>query len=355
VLALLLGQLLLAAGQTWQLKGQNRQEAPLRAMTLASLLALLVVGNAGFPLHMASTCALLAVGLALLAASDIRLGRWGHGQVNKLAWSTAWNRILLGLLLAATVTAAYITQRAVRAERLIIHAIHIGNTLRYKHVAPLADRQAEMAKTIRQGIALNPHYRKLVNIAADDLAMSGDFATALWIFESLVASRPHIPDVWANMVLITLRMKESAKAEAALAQLKRLEPDSPRTRALEVQVLAQTGRGAEAARLLHGYFKQGRHEYDLLQAGYSLGTELGDWPLAINALQLLIAGWPSEAQTAYLRLGKIFANTAMADPAQAMAAFRLGLALSLPGQKSAFIFEVPVVFQARLLQPDLPL
>jgi O-antigen ligase len=349
-LALLLGQLLLAAGQTWQLAGQNRQEAPLRAVTLASLLALLVVGNAGFPLHMASTCALLAAGLALLAASDIRLGRWGHGQASTLGWPPRWNRIMLGLVLAVTLVAVYIAQRAVMAERRIIHAIHIGNTLRYKHVAPLADRQAEMAKTIRQGIALNPHYRKLVNIAADDLAMSGDFATALWIFESLVASRPHIPDAWANMVLITLRMKESAKAEAALAQLKRLEPDSPRTRALEVQVLAQTDREAEAAHLLHGYLLQGRHEYDLLQAGYSLGTKLGDLQLATESLQLLIGGWPAEAMTAYLHLGQLYANAPLADPAQALASFKAGLKLAQTGQEqTTFLKDVPPQYHSALL------
>jgi hypothetical protein len=353
-LALLLGQLLLAAGQTWQLRGLQRQEAPLRAATLASLLALLVVGNAGFPLHMASTSALLALCLALLASSDIRLGRGGHGQASNLPWTNTRNRILLGLLLAATLVAVYLTQRAVRAERLIIHAIHIGNTLRYQHVAPLAERQAAMAQSIRQGIALNPHYRKLVNIAADDLAMSGDFATALWIFESLVASRRHIPDAWANMVLITLRMKEGTKAEAALAQLKRLQPDSPRTRALEIQMLAQTGRGAEAARLLHGYFLQGRLEYDLVQVGLALGTELADWALAIDALQLLITGWPAEAQTAYIRLGRIYANAPLADPARAMAAFRAGMALAQPGQQADFISEVPAQFRAGLLQPGHP-
>jgi tetratricopeptide (TPR) repeat protein len=278
------------------------------------------------------------------------LGRWGHGQVNKLAWSTAWNRILLGLLLAATVTAAYITQRSVRAERLIVKSIQISNSLGFEGPISVKVRQAEVAHMIRQGIALNPHYRKLVNIAADHLAMSGDFASALWIFESLVASRPHIPDAWANMVLITLRMKESAKAEAALAQLKRLQPDAARTRALEVQVLAQTGRSAEAARLLHGYLQKGRYEYDLLQAGYSLGTELGDWSLAIESLKQLIAGWPVESMTAYLQLGQIYAGTPLADPAQALAAFQAGLRLTQTAQQRAkFINNVPEPYHVTLL------
>jgi O-antigen ligase len=350
--ALLLAQLLLAAGQTWQLQGQDREEAPLRAATLTSLLALLLVGCAGFPLHMAGTSALLAVGLALLAASDLRLGRWGQSQAVRLAWTPAWNQVTLGLLLAATVASVYISQRAVQAERRIVHAIHIGNTLLYQHATPLAERQAEMAQAIRQGIALNPHYRKLVNIAADDLALSGDFATALWIFESLVASRPHIPDAWANMVLITLRMKDGAKAEAALTQLKRLQPDAARTRALEVQVLAQTGQAIQAARLLHGYLQKGRHEYDLLQAGYSLGTELGDWPLAIESLRLLIKGWPAEAMTAYLHLGQIYASAPLADQARALAAFRAGLAITQPGQQQVtYLDRVPEPYRTGLLAP----
>ena len=348
-LALLLGQLLLAAGQTWRLAEHDLHEAPLRAATLTSLLALLLVSCAGFPLHLAGTGALLAVGLALLAASDLRLGRWSQSQALRLAWTPAWNRIVLGLLLAATVAALYVTQRAVRAERLIVHAIHIGNTLRNKHATPLAERQAQMAQTIRRGIALNPHYRKLVNIAADNLAMSGDFATALWIFESLVASRPHIPDAWANMVLITLRMKESAKAEAALAQLQRLQPDAARTRALEVEVLAKTGRAAEAARLLHGYLQKGRYEYDLLQAGYSLGTELGDWSLAIESLKRLIAGWPAESMTAYLHLGQLYASVPVADPYRALEALRAGLALAQADQRPRFIADAPYRFRNTLM------
>jgi O-antigen ligase len=74
-IAFLLAYALHAAQCTWQLRGADVQEAPLRAMALSSLLALFVVSAAGFPWHMASTSALLALCLAVLAASDARLGR----------------------------------------------------------------------------------------------------------------------------------------------------------------------------------------------------------------------------------------------------------------------------------------
>lgn len=177
-LAVLLAALLLSAGHTWQMAADGGAEAPLRAMALASLMALLLVSNAGFPWHLASTGALFMLALAILVAPDARAVTWPPIAVRS-AMALCGMGLALGL---------FITQRAVQAERAIVGAIQLSNkALRNKEPAPPA-----LLQRLREGVAINPHYRKLTILAADQLLRLGDLEGALWATESVVASRPHI-------------------------------------------------------------------------------------------------------------------------------------------------------------------
>lgn len=235
-LAVLFAYLLLAAGTTWRLQGTDLKEAPLRSLVLVSLLALLMVSNAGFPWHLAGAGALFALNLGLLAASDSQLQlRDGLGQKN-VPWRPVHSLIALTFLLCTVVLTTRITYLAGQAEYKIVRAIQLtyleqGTT--HTSEAGLATRRAVVLQNLREGIAINPHYRKITAIAADRLLAGGNRADALWILESIVASRPFVPDVWANIVLINLELGHIEQARAAYLHLSALQPDLPRTRALE--------------------------------------------------------------------------------------------------------------------------
>lgn len=350
-IAVLFAYLLLAAGKTWRLQGSDQQEAPLRTIALASLLALLIVSNAGFPWRLASTGALFALSLALLAASDARLGIRESFFAASLIWRPVFSRAMLGFLLCCTALAIYITEQAAQAERNIMQAIKLARPAApagSEDATQLKQRKDELLKNIREGIAINPHYRKITTAVADRLAASGDWENAAWILESVAASRPHVADLWANIVLAHMKQNQGNQALVALQQLQRLQPDTPRVRALEVLVLSRTGHEVQAIQMLTDYFNQGRYEYDLLQTAYSVGLETHNWPLAIRALELRNQVWPDQAADGHLRLGKIYALPEVHDQSKALAAFRAGLQTVPFEQKENFRQQVPENFRSKL-------
>ncbi len=251
-LAVLLAYLLLSAGKTWRLQGSQREEAPLRATALASLIALLVVSSAGFPMRLASTGALFALCLGLLAASDARLGFQESFFATPLRWRPGWSRLMLACLLCFTVLAAYITQQAAQAERNIVSAVKLAvRAAQSKPSDPRlsASQETQMLRAIRDGIAINPHYRKLTSTVADILAIRGDWANAVWILESVAASRPNIANVWANIALAYIQLGQGGRAEEALQHLRRLQPEAPRTRGLEALLLARAAHPTPATQM----------------------------------------------------------------------------------------------------------
>lgn len=350
-LAVLLAYLLLVAGKTWRLQGTDRPEAPLRALTLASLLALLIVSNAGFPWRLASTGALFALCLAILAASDARLGIREAFFAAPLRWRPGFSRAMLAALLCCTVLAGYITQQAAEAERKIVRAILLGNAIVQSHLS--GKKQSEELKTrwlqdIREGIAIHPHYRKLTVRFPDQLVQVGDWANAVWVWETLAASRPNIAAIWFNIAVSYRKLGQSTRALDALQHARQLQPDDPQLRTLEVILLGDSGHEAEAVQRLRAYYQQGLYDYALVQAGYELGLKMHDWPLAIRSLELRNQTWPEHAANGHLLLGTLYANPELKDDAKALAAFRSGLQASPPEQQANFRKQVPQSYRAKL-------
>lgn len=341
-IAVLFAYLLIALGKTWRVKETDVDEASLRALTLASLLALLIVSNAGFAWHLASTGLLFALGLAILAGSDARLNIREAFFVVPVPWRPSFSRAMLGLLLCCSLLAAYIAQQSAMAERKIVGAIRLAFDL-----AKLSDdAKSQMLQSVRESIAINSHNRKLTPAVADLLAASGDWSNAAWIWESVAASRPNIANLWANIVLAHSYLGQSSQAQAAFQQLQRLLPDTPRVRAIEILMLTRTGHEAQAEKKLFDHFEEGRHEYDLIQIAYTFGLETQRWPLAIRALELGIQYWPNQAAEGHLRLGKIYADPNVNDAAKAIAAFRSGLQATPPEKRSNFREQVPEKYRA---------
>lgn len=350
-LAVLFAYLLQAAGKTWRLRGADLQEAPLRALTLASLLALLIVSNAGFPWRLASTGALLALCLAILAGSDARLGIREAFFVAPLRWRPGFSRSMLALLACSTVLAAYITEQAAEVERKIVRAVKLAfNSAQTKasDARLSANQKRQSLQDIHEAIAINPHYRKLTPITADQLADIGDWANAVWIWESVVASRPHIAVIWSNIARGYTQLGQNERAFEALQQWQRLQANAPGMQALEVILLSRAGREVQATQMLNEYFNQGRYDYALVQTGYELGLRTHNWSLAIRALELRNQTWPEQAADGHFRLGNIYASPEVHEETKALAAFRAGLQAAPHEQKENFRSQLPARYRAML-------
>jgi O-antigen ligase len=349
--AILLAYGLQAGVRTWRLPGHQQHEAPLRWFALASLLSLLVVSNAGFPWRLAATGAIFALCLGLLAASDARLGTTDglHASTRRLSAKTV--RLLLIAGLCACGVALLVTVQAMCVESKLVGAIHRTRapaTGAPGTSAQDAARKAELLQLATEGIALNPHYRKLTTMIADALAANGDWANALWVWESVAASRPNIGALRFSIVLANMRLGRDSQALAALESLARLEPDSPRVRALNALLLARTGQTARAAELLQGFFARGEFDADLLQVGYAVGLETQNWPLAIRSLELRIQAIPALAVDAYVRLGAIYSDPRVRDDARALQAYRAAYALVPVGDQDQLKRRVPEKYRSRL-------
>jgi tetratricopeptide (TPR) repeat protein len=348
----LLAWLLQAAWRTLRNRTPDgRAEAPMRAVVLLSLLLLLVVSNAGFPWRMASTGALFALSLAVLAASDARLGYRGTLSTVNLAWKPMYSQGVLAALMVSTALAVFITQQAAECESKIVQAVKLALTVSqsgdYHH--PRWDQtKRDMLTLMKEGTDVNPHYRKITPMVADELARWGDWRNAIWIWESVLNSRPYVVAIMSNVARGHASLGDMDKAMAYLQRARKLQPRAPSVASLEIILLSRSGREAEAYRKTRALIAGNVYDYDLVNAAYSLGVHFGDWPLAIKALTLRTKDWPALAVDGWLKIGNIYASTDVKDEAQALSAFRAALAATPDSRKAETRAQIPASYQARL-------
>lgn len=248
-------------------------------------------------------------------------------------------------------TAAFITVQAARVEYKLIHAIHISNGLTRGIPSDTPGRTArktEMLDNIREAIAINPHYRKVTAELAEPLAASGDWTSATWILESVVASRPHVAALWTGLATGYSKLGQHDRAHAALEQVQRLKPDPIPTRTLEVLLLSRAGQLDQAIEKLNRYFDNDAFDYDMVQAAYAIAYQSKNWALAIRSQELRIATWPEHAADAHFRLGNIYSEPEVKDDAKALAAFRAGLDAVPTEQKVNYLNQVPQTYRLQM-------
>ncbi|MEI8158075.1 MAG: O-antigen ligase family protein, partial [Burkholderiales bacterium] len=355
----LLAYLLAAAHKTWSNRSpQGESESLLRALTLASLLLFLLVSNAGFPWRMATTGALFALSLAVLAASDIRLG---SGKLLSTQRAEDTKQIALPprvlALIALCVTAIctgiglYISQQAIVCEAKIVRATQIALSIsasRQPNDLGWEPAKSEMLALIRQGIAINPHYRKITPIVADSLAAWGDWKNATWIWESVLESRPNVVAMLANVVRGHLQAKEFAAAQDYLDKAMRIQPNAPSLASLQVLVWNQAGKTKEAAARAKDLLETGVIDSELIRTAYYLGKKNQDSALAILALQLRLKTWPDQAVDGWLKLGDIFNAPETKDESKALAAYRAALGAASPADKNTVLAMIPSAYRDKV-------
>ena len=326
---------------------QGRAEGPFRATVLCSLLALLMVSNMGFPWRMASTGAIFAMCLAALAASDARLGFHARWAAMPLFWSPARSQVATLASVACIALALYITQQAALAEQKIVKATKIALSISgagdYNN--PKYDRyKTELLRLIREGIAINPHYRKVTPLVADELARWGDWTNAIWIWESVLSSRPYVVAIISNVARGYASTGNTPQALVYLKRASRLQPDAPAVRSLEVILLSRAGRNAEALALGRDSIQRGAIDHDLLRATAAIAKRQGDHALAAKAMELLLPLLPQGRAAAYLDLGHLYHSAQLNDQVQALEAYRMAIKLTAPAQRPSLQAEIPAAF-----------
>ncbi len=349
----LLAYLSVAAWKTVRNRSAEGQaEAPLRALTLLSLLMFLIVSNAGFPWRMASTGAIFALALAILGASDARLGYRSLLSAQRVAWKPVYSQVGAVAMLVCLALAAYITQQAAASESKIVRsvkmALSVSQSADYQN--PKWDKtKREMLTLIKEGTDINPHYRKITPMVADELAKWGDWKNAVWIWESVLTSRPYVVAIMSNVARGYAQLGQNEKALEYLARAKKLQPKATSVNSLEVILLSRTGKEPQAYQQAKALMASGIYDYDLVNAAYVLAARAKDWPTALKALELRSKGWPAQIVDGWLKIGNIYASVAeVKDEARALAAYKAALAAAPEADKAATRALIPSIYIPRL-------
>ncbi len=335
-------------------------EAPLRALTLTSLLLFLIISNAGFPWRLAATGALFAVCLGILAASDARLGWTPWNEKNKgyllasaIPWSPRRSKVLLGASTACLALCLYISQQAVEAEKKIVSAVKLALTISASnqvHSPRWNDTKVQMFQLLREGINITSHYRKLTPMVADEVAKWGDWTNAIWIWESVTTSRPYVVAIMSNIARGYLQIGQFDKAFEFLERCKRLQPNAASVRSLEIIMLSRTGHLPQALTLARRSLDESVYDYDLVNAAFAMGLAEKDWDLALKGLTLRSQTWPATAVDGWVKTGLLFTEeqNPERDEAKAMAAFQRAYDLALVKDKDAVKEDVPAAYRSKL-------
>jgi O-antigen ligase len=356
-LLLLFSYLIAAAWRTVSDRTQHGlAEAPFRGVLLCSLLALLIVSNVGFPWRMAVTGALFAVCLGALAASDTRLGMRSRWAATPLRWSPGSSRPAIAATVVCLALALYITLQAGRAEQKIVRATRFAlaisasghpNNPKWDHA------KAQMLRLIGEGIQINPHYRKITPMVADELANWGDWRDAIWIWESVASSRPYIVAIMSNIARGYAATGNPQRALAWLERARQVQPDAPTVRSLEIILLSRTGREQQALALARQALKDKLIDYELVNATFALAWRAGDYPLALQAMELRMESWPQTRAAGYVQLGNLY-HSGLHDQRKAMESYRKALELAAPEQHAELQAQIPPEAWNQLGLPAVP-
>ena len=347
----LLSYLLFAAWSTWRNRtAEALAEAPMRSVSLASMLAFLMVSNAGFPWRLAATGGLFALNLALLAASDARLQNPGPWRAVRLAWKPVYGQALAAMMLVCLALCIYISRQAFTAEQKIVTALKIAvivtasgdpNNPKWEPI------KRDMLTLVKEGIEINPHYRKITPTISDHLARWGDWQDAVWIWESVTSSRPYVPGLMLNIARGYARMGNETKAFEYLARCDSMYPRSGSVRALKLELYSHFGQQTLAVRLAKQFLAEGPYNPNLLNSAYFLGARSKDADLIIQSLEVRQKNVPGMAADTLLKFADVYANLKQ-DDARALAYYQSALAAAPVGSKDNIRHQIPKAYASRL-------
>ena len=312
----LLAWLARACWRTW--RAQDAQEGAWRGGLLASLLALLVVSNAGFPWRMAASGALFAICVGALAASDLRIAP-GLRAFRSFESSRAFYAVARPAIAASALVAAVISSLAFKCEADLVGAARTALAVSasgHPDDPRWASAKAQLLARLHEGVAINPHYRKLTPVVADELARWGDWPDAIWAWESVLESRPYVVAMLTNVARGYVATGRPMQAQPFIERAGRVQPDAPSVRSAEVLFFAATGQDATALDKGRAAMREGLVDFDLANAVFVLGRRQHDFAIAEQAMTLRLQRWDRDRAQGWLELAQLYSDD-LHDPARA--------------------------------------
>ncbi len=348
----LIAYCLRSAWLTFKAKTENEmQEGLIRAVALTSLLALMIVSNIGFPWRLATTGVMFALCLGILAACDARMGMRNLLGAQRLEWTPGASQAAALVSVGCLALAGFISYQAAECERKIVTAVKMALSISASGTpnSPRFDKmKREMLQTAREGIAINPHYRKITPMLGDELAKWGDWKNATWVWESVLGSRPYVAAIASNVARGHLAMGNLDKSFEFLEKAKRVQPNAVSVRSLEVILLSRSGKEAQALEITRQAYAEKAMDIDLMNSGYILGVRASDFQFAIDAMKFRNRNVPQQAVDGWMKIAGIYEQH-LKDEAKAVDAFREAYNAS---QKSAnLLAQIPSAYHGRMALP----
>lgn len=323
----------------------------LRPFCLFSLLALLAVSNAGFPFRLAGTGALFAVCLGMLANIDIRSSAKSPHRKLTFIPSKLCSKFFLLICGTLIIIATFVSTLAIECERNLVRAVKLALTITNSRDPnnPYWDKTKEEVLTLlKSGISINPHYRKLTPMAADEMASWGDWKNAIWIWDSVLQPRPYVIALSANIAKGYLQLGDIKNARLYLLKAAAVQSNVPAVRSLEAQILAKEERYVEAGSLIKQLFKEGFYDYDLVYTGYIVGNKARDLNLIVDSLQLRLKNWPQEATDSWVKLGDVYSQTDMRSEEKALFCYQMALQSVPNEERELLLAKIPSSYKMKL-------
>ena len=278
----------------------------------------------------------------LMGGIDAVVERKGWRVATRLPWSPVASQIAAVTTMGCLALASYITQQAAASESLIVRATKLALSVSQSgdyNNPKWAPQREEMLRLIREGIDINPHYRKITPMVADELAKWGDWKNAVWIWESVLGSRPYVAAIMTNVARGYAQMGEPDKAMAMLERAKTIQPNAPSVRSLEVILLSRNGNEAKALAMAREDIGAGKYDYDMVNTGFVLAMRAKDWDLAIKAMELRNKGWPGTLADGQAKIGNAWVGKG--DINKALEHFRAALEATPPEQRQTVLNGIP--------------
>jgi tetratricopeptide (TPR) repeat protein len=250
--------------------------------------------------------------------------------------------------------AIYIAQQAIECEAKLVRASKMALSIAASGVPNdpgWAKDKTLLIQLLQQGIAINPHYRKITPMAADALASWGDWKNATWVWESVLASRPYVVVMLANAARGALQAGNIQNAQNYIDRAKQIQANAPSLTSLQVMLWSRTGHESEAMQEAQTLLQGGAVDRDLVQTAYFLGLQHKQPQLAILALEKGIQAWPDRAVDGWLKLGDIYNSALAHDPVKAKNAYQAAFEATAPAYKAMVLNRIPASYRDRLELP----
>ena len=327
------------------------QEGLIRAVALTSLLTLMVVSNIGFPWRLATTGVMFALCLGILAGCDARLGQRKLLGAQRLPWAPGTSQIAAVATVGCLTLAAYISYKAAECEQNIVQSVKMALSISASGTpnSPRFDKtKREMLQLAREGTKINPHYRKITPMLGDELAKWGDWKNAVWVWESVLSSRPYVAAIASNVARGYLAMGNLEKSFEFLEKAKVVQPDAVSVRSMEVILLSRSGKEAQALERARQAYAAKAMDLDLMNSAYILGVRASDFQFAIDAMTARNEAVPAQAVDGWMKIAGLY-DQYLKDEAKAISAYRNAYEAS--GKAANVLAQIPSAYHGRIALP----